>query len=113
MKLNQNFRRGAEYNYTVCLEQPLYGEISPSWFVEWVEANVIFGAQKIIVHNHSASASIRPYIEYYVKTGLIDNLPWTFPPGLTGRMHCYLQQTLISDCQYRLRRWSRQVSSLF
>ncbi|KAK2167945.1 hypothetical protein LSH36_22g10004 [Paralvinella palmiformis] len=39
MKLNQNFRRGAEYNYTVCLEQPLYGEISPSWYIVMVDVD--------------------------------------------------------------------------
>jgi len=109
MKLHQHFRRHPIYNYTVCLEQPLYGETSPLWFIQWVEANVIFGAEKFLVHSYNITSSFAQYLEYYVSIGLIESLPWAFPPGLEGETHCYLQQTMISDCQYRLQGFTRQV----
>ena len=107
MRLNSNFQRGTEYNFTVCLAQPLFGNVSTRWFVEWVEANALFGADKILVHNFNISSSLKPYIDYYRKIGLMNALSWSFPPGLKGQMHCHLQQTMISDCQYRLEGWSR------
>ncbi|KAK2147521.1 hypothetical protein LSH36_548g00003 [Paralvinella palmiformis] len=53
MSLHQNFKQGQRYNFTVCLEGPLHGRISTDWFIEWMEANTIFDAQKILIHNLS------------------------------------------------------------
>ena len=107
MKLNQNFRRGTKYNYSVCIENGLFGSISPSWFVQWVEANVIFGAEKIILHNLTKIPSLVPYIEHYSKLGLIDVLPWTWPHNVKGEKLIQLQHAVIFDCQYRLQGLSR------
>ena len=45
--LHQNVKKRQQYNYTVCLGNAFYGDIKPMWFVEWMEANVLFGAAKV------------------------------------------------------------------
>jgi len=71
----------------------------------------MFGAEKILIHDHQSNPLLRPYIEYYSQKGVMEILPWSFPANLTGQMHCHLQQTMISDCQYRLEGISRYVQS--
>jgi len=113
MSLHQNFKKGQRYNFTVCLEGPFFGGISTDWFVEWMEANIIFGAQKILIHNLSIPLYLEPYINYYERIGLLDVLPWDlrFWPT-TNRsdiIRSNLQPMMIVDCQYRLQRYSKYV----
>ena len=105
MIVRQYYREGLKYNYSVCLGGAWRGSPSPKWFVEWMEANIIFGAQQFMIHNMSISESLAPYVRYYVKLGLLEVLPWKFDQIITI-MHTRsnLQLTLIFDCLYRMRR---------
>ena len=108
MKLRQYYREGLKYNFTVCLGGAFYGRISPDWFVEWVEANVIFGAEKILIYNMSMTSDLDPYVNHYVQKGLVDILPWNYDPVMNSAI-TRLQGTLLVDCHYRMRRRSRYL----
>ena len=113
MKLHHNFKKGLHRNFTVCLERPLFGKISADWFVEWIEANVIFGAEKIIIHTMAISEYLNPYIDYYEKTGLLEVLPWDIDlsilNGTRDLTHMHLQMTMIYDCLYALQKYSKYI----
>jgi hypothetical protein len=108
MKLRQYHREGLKYNYTVCMGGPWYGQVSPNWFVEWVEANIIFGAEMIIIHNMSMSNELDPYVNYYVKQGNLEIFPWNYDPVMKSAW-TKMQPTLIVNCQYRMRRRSKYI----
>ncbi len=110
LKLHQNFKIGEQTKYTVCLGRALYGDIDPSLFVEWVEANRIFGADKFLFHVMNMPDKLVPYMEFYKDQGIFDVIPWEFPWNKTLLdivAHTDLQHMLISDCQYRLQTYSR------
>jgi len=113
MKLHSNFKTGLHLNFTVCLERPLFGNIPSRWFVEWIEANVIFGAEKIIIHNKSLPEYLDPYVNYYKSIGLLEVIPWHLQLVSTNRIdkltHMDLQMTMIYDCFYRLQKYSRYI----
>ena len=113
MSLHQNFKQGQRYNFTVCLEGPFFGGISTNWFIEWMEANTIFGAQKILIHNLSIPLYLKPYINYYKRIGLLEVLPWDlrfWPTANRSRtIRRNLQPIMIVDCQYRLQHYSKYI----
>ena len=113
MLLRHNFMRGLQNEYIVCTEQPLFGNISLDWFIEYIEANIIFGAQRIMMHNMSMPSYLEPVVEHYKRKGIIEVLQWQFPAELdafkeTG-MHVHLQQSMITDCQFRTQHWSQYL----
>ena len=81
------------------MEGPLFGKISADWFVEWMEANAIFGAELVVIHNLSI--------------GILQVLPWDldiWPTDSDRRIiHNNLQPITIVDCQYRLQQYSKYV----
>ena len=110
MKLHQNSKL-QKYTYSACLGRALYGDIQSTWFIEWMEINRIFGAQKFLMHNMSTSNNSTAILEYYRRKGLVDILPWTLPAVMSrGKSWCHSQSTLLADCQYRLQIWSRYIA---
>ena len=108
MKLRQNFRDPLKYNFTVCLGGPMRGSFSTEWFVEWVEMNVILGAQRIMIYNYSISHDMDPYLAYYQKSGLLEILPWHIPfTSVNLRKH--IQKGALSDCLLRMRHHTRYI----
>ena len=110
MILRHSTNHTLEYNYTVCLSRPLYGATTISWFIEWMEANALFGADKIIIYEYIVPQELDPYFEYYKSTGLLDVFPWHFPDGLTGdKTVTHLQWITMQDCKYRMQLRSRYI----
>ena len=111
MIVHQYFREGIQYNYSVCLGGAWHGGlVSPEWWVEWMESNIIFGAELIMIHNMSMPHSMDPYVEYYTKRGLLEVLPWNVDRIMEkGGTRSHLQLALINDCLYRLRRRARYM----
>ena len=106
MIVRQYFRDGLKYNFSVCLGGAWHDRmVSPQWWVEWMEANIIFGAQQIIIHNMTMPSFMDPYAQHYVKRGILEVLPWNLDPiiKLTGTK-ANLQTTITFDCFYRMRR---------
>ena len=104
--VHQDFREGLKYNFSVCMGVAWHGRfVSPQWFVEWVESNILFGAEWIILHNMSMTSDMDPYARPYVERGILQILPWDFDPiiKLAGTKS-NLQLTMTFDCFYRMRR---------
>ena len=105
MIVRQYFRDGLKYNFSVCLGGAWHDRmVSPQWWVEWMEANIIFGAQQIIIHNMTMPSFMDPYAQHYVKRGILEVLPWNLDPiiKLAGTKS-NLQLTITYDCFYRMR----------
>ena len=114
MKLQQNFKQGQRYNFTVCLEGPLHGSINSDLFVEWMEANLLFGADNVVIHNLSIPTYLEPYINYYKSIGILQVIPWHLDifqtyKGQKDTIRQNLQSVMILDCQYRLQRYSKYI----
>ena len=105
--------RQTQYNYTVCLGGPLkFGFNSTNKLTEWLEMNSMFGADHFVLYNHSASAHIAPYIDYYRKDRkLIEWLPWEIPDSITKprAMKNFGHAGLVNDCLYRSMYVSKRV----
>ena len=95
-----NHRRG--HNFTVCLERPLFGNISEHWFTEWMEANVLFGAEHVLIHNFSMPHHLDPYVDFYKRIGILTVQPWHLVMNYT-ETHCHLQLTMMHNCLYRFK----------
>ena len=108
MKLRQNFRDPLKYNFTVCLGGAMRGSFSTEWLVQWIEMNVILGAQKIMMYNYSISHDMDPYLAYYQKSGLLEILPWHIPFNSTS-LRKHIQKGVLSDCFLRMRHHTRYI----
>ena len=108
LKLRLHHQEEIKYNYTVCMGGPWRGTVSHAWFVEWVETNALFGASRILIHNMSMSAELDSYASYYVKSGLLEVLPWQFDPVMDSA-RTNMQQALLTNCLYRMRGRSRYI----
>lgn len=51
-------------------------------FIEWIEANYVVGADKIVIYTYAVHPEVRRVIEYYETKNRIVNIPLTLP----GRM---------------------------
>ena len=108
MKLRQYYREGIKHNFTVCLGGPWRGNLSPQFFVGWMEANIMMGASMVMIHNMSMSSKMDAYVSHYVKRGLLEVYPWDFDHVMLSA-HNNVQQTIFSNCFYRMRRRSRYM----
>ena len=106
MIVRQYFREGFKFNFGVCLGSAWEGPaVSPEWWVEWMEANIMFGAEQIIIHNMSMPSYMDRYAEHYVNLGVLEVIPYNFDPIITlGNITYNLQSTTLHDCLYRMRR---------
>lgn len=102
---NNRIHSKRHYNFTVCLGGPLkFGLNNTNQLTEWLELNAMFGADHFILYNHSASAEMRPYVDYYEnRRKLIEWLPWKLPDTIENprRMKNFGHIGLVNDCLYR------------
>ena len=89
-------------NFTVCLHKAfIHGYDNVAQFVEWVEVNRILGADRFLVYNFTGNPVLLPYIEHYVRTGVVEFHQWPvhdFEDRIPGYMG---QVALINDCIFR------------
>lgn len=90
------------YNMTVCLHKALvHGYRNITQFVEWMEVNKIFGADKIAIYNYTGHSKLIPYINHYINRGLLDYHKWDLH-GIDKDVPRYLGQgAVIDDCIYQ------------
>ncbi len=93
--------------FTVCSSVPVHGGRDMfKQFVEWVEINALFGAEKFVVYNHSASwEAYSPYISYLVESGKMEVIQWPLESiGIRDPVedvYYYSQMLSMNDCLYR------------
>ena len=94
-----------KYEYAVCLSGPLKKSYKDNeQFVQWLEIQKAFGAERFVIYNHTGSMELDNYFKLY--DDVIDKITWELPPDL-GNIKLYSvlwnygQQVIINDCLYR------------
>ena len=92
-----------QHNIEICVP-PLFGNISHTDVIEFIEVVRLFGAERIHFYTYQVSHSVEAVLSYYEKLGSVTVLPWKLDKRLTSSkkaMHYYGQGTNIQDCLYR------------
>jgi hypothetical protein len=102
LSIEDTTNRRLEVNFTVCLHQPFWdGYNSTEEFLQWVEVNRIFGAQRFLVYNFTGDSNLHPYIKYYTEKKLMEVHDWQIELFLHQIPYVMAQCALINDCIYR------------
>ena len=91
--------------FRVCIP-PVFGltlkKLTP--LLRTFESNLFFGADRIVLYNHSLPADTESFLESYISEGKVELLNW--PLSRTGllsqhQIHYHGQNLAINDCLYR------------
>ncbi|XP_036381853.1 glycosyltransferase family 92 protein [Megalops cyprinoides] len=118
---NQKKREEAfPYNFTVCISN-LFGEYNNVLqFVQTVEVYRLLGIQKVVIYNTSCGPDLEKVLNFYMKEGILEVVPWPINRFLNpssgwnfqqhkGDLHYYGQLTTLNECIYRNMYKSRYV----
>jgi hypothetical protein len=102
LKVVDNRFQPRQAEFTVCLHKALYNNYGwPELLVEWIEINRIFGAQKFLLYYYNHSESLMPYIQHYIKLGIVEYHYWPLH-RVDKKISIYKAQvSVINDCIYR------------
>ncbi|ELU16272.1 hypothetical protein CAPTEDRAFT_205625 [Capitella teleta] len=92
------FTESPQYNFTVCLHQPLFKltmEDVPR-ILEWVAVNRVFGADHFVMYTLPSTEHIGKYLQPLVATGLVEIHVWDMEYGRKDN-----QRAIINECIYR------------
>ena len=94
--------RTFQHNIEICVP-PLFGKISHTDVIEFIEVVRLFGAERIHFYNYQVSPSTEAVLSNYEKLGIVTVLPWKLDKRLTSSssIEYYGQATSIQDCLYR------------
>lgn len=94
-------------NFTVCLP-PIYGHPNIYRFIEWIEFNIILGADRFVVYNYTNDINVHKVLEYYSNKGFLTVIQWNLPESETETevrkpisIHYFGQVAALNDCLYR------------
>jgi len=86
--------------FAVCVP-PLYGAITPSTLVQFVELTRLLGAQHFVFYVSGVSESLRRVLDAYQADDVVTAIPWVLP-GAAAQSIWYNGQLLAAnDCLYR------------
>lgn len=90
-----------KYNFSVCVS-PLFGSVSPTRLVEFLELARLLGVQHVHFYDYHISADVRRVLEFYQVKGWVTLLPWRLPAFMTTQKIWYQGQLVSNnDCLYR------------
>ena len=100
-------RKKTDYKvtFTVCLK-PFHFHYSKVFaLVEWIEFNIILGAEYFTFYNHSSDPKLNTVLEWYSKRGLAEVIQWPAPMRVQGKREIEYAGQIIAqnDCHYRNR----------
>ena len=85
--------------FHVCVP-PLFGSISPSKLVEFIELSMLLGAENFTFYDFDVNVAVRSVLRYYATTGVVQLLDWHLP--ISEKFVWYKGQIpAIQDCLYR------------
>ena len=91
-------------NFTVCVK-PFHFNFSKAFaLVEWIELNILLGAEYFTFYNYTLNPKLNPIIEWYSKRGLVEVLQWPLPMTfeIADREIKTAGQVIAqNDCHYR------------
>ena len=89
------------YTFGVCLHQSLYDIKDPQVLLNWVELNLVLGAEIITIYFQNVPESFYKIMKPYIDEGLVEILYWNLKqPVLLGYDITRGQSSLINDCIY-------------
>lgn len=109
-----------ERNFTVCVT-PLNFRYGRAYeLVEWLELNVILGAEKFMFYNHSSARNVARVLDLYSRRGLVNVIQWRLPMGVDTfpktdepvDIHYFGQLAALNDCLMRNKRISEYIVTL-
>ena len=90
------------FTYGVCLHKALYDLHKPQLLVDWVELNIVLGAEIITVYLQNVSESYYTAMLPYIERGIVEVLDWNMkPPLIPGYTKHWGQTGTTSECIYR------------
>ncbi|KAK3578981.1 hypothetical protein CHS0354_034775 [Potamilus streckersoni] len=102
-------------NFTVCVS-PLNMNYSRAYeIVEWLELNIILGADYFFIYNYSSAFNIGKVMKLYSDRGIVEVIQWplfmhvdTWPPSYqTPEVKYFGQKAALNDCLYRSRPYTK------
>ena len=88
--------------YGVCLHKGLYDLNEPEILVDWVELNILLGAEIITVYLQNVPESYYTAMIPYIEKGIVEVLDWNLkPPLIPGYTKHWGQSGTITECIYR------------
>ncbi|ELT99623.1 hypothetical protein CAPTEDRAFT_186570 [Capitella teleta] len=92
------YRRSPQYNFTVCLHQPLFNltmEDVPR-ILEWIAVNRVFGGEHFVIYTLPSTEIIGEYLQPLVAIGLVEIHVWDVDYARTDN-----QRAIVNECIYR------------
>ncbi|KAM4663016.1 glycosyltransferase family 92 protein F13G3.3-like isoform 1-T3 [Discoglossus pictus] len=99
-------------NFTVCISTMFKNYSNILQFIQTIEMYKLLGAQKVVIYKNSCSPQMEEIMEYYIKEGTVEVIPWLIERYLrpANAWHYsldpkdigyYGQLTTLNDCIYR------------
>lgn len=90
------------FTYGVCLHQGLYGSGRSQLLVDWIELNIVLGAEIITLYIQDVPESYYTAVLPYIKRGIVEVLDWKLkPPLIPGYTKNWGQTGVVNECIYR------------
>ncbi|XP_066541834.1 uncharacterized protein si:zfos-464b6.2 [Hoplias malabaricus] len=117
---NHKTKENFTYNFTVCISV-MYEFKDVLALVQAMEMYKILGIRKVAIYKTSCDPHPQMVLDYYVKQGFVDIIPWTVTSYITvsrgwqkhispGELHYFGQIAALNDCVYRYMYQSRYVA---
>ena len=90
-------------NFTVCVQPFHYRYANVLAFVEWIELNLLLGAEYFTFYNYSLNPKMNHVLEWYSKRGYAEVIQWPLPMRVEKNSEiAFCGQILAqNDCHYR------------
>lgn len=94
-----------QYKYTTCVP-PLHSNFGDKdLLIEWIEMNLLQGAENIIFYVHDVTNDVMSVLSYYEFIGVATLHAWTLPEFFTDltdlKLHYFGQMVAVNDCVYK------------
>ena len=99
--IDNNLISTPKYNFTVCVTPFSLHYNDVSRFVEHVEINRLFGADRFVYYNLSTGENVTRVVQSYIQEGLAEVVPWPIPTEIGDDIHYFGQLPAQNDCLYR------------
>jgi len=86
--------------FAVCVP-PLYGAITPTTLVQFVELTRLLGAEHIVFYISGVSESVRRVLDAYQADDVVTTIPWILPAVVAQSVWYNGQLLAANDCLYR------------
>ncbi|KAL4219643.1 hypothetical protein ACF0H5_022215 [Mactra antiquata] len=104
-----------QYKYTLCVS-PVHSNYNNRLkLIEWIEMNLLLGADNIIFYVQNVSESVMLVLRYYELFGVVTVYHWTLPVFFTDlhdrHLHYFGQVAAVNDCVYKAKYVSEYVTT--